>query len=322
MSQRMSTVTVHCPAKTNLTLHVGDPLADSGGRHALDTIYCGIGLFDTVTLERKPGGSGFSLDLEGRHLGDLTDDRTDMRQNLAVKALFLYAQETGTDTDVAIHIIKRIPVAAGLGGGSADAAGVLVGLDAMSERPLGQEALERLAARLGADVPFCVRAGVRRGTGYGQILTDDLGDGGEGIESLVDGDLVIGAYDDGLSTAAVYARHDELSGRSCAPGDLGGETTNGETSCVAASGARIDGARIANDLQRPAIDLHPRSGQAIDLALANGAKTAFVSGSGPTVIAVVDSHDVMLAVEHAWESARAVDRIETARSNATVIVER
>lgn len=303
---RPSAVTVHCPAKTNLTLRVGAPLAGSGGRHALDTIYCGVGLFDSVTVERKPAGTGFSLDLEGFHLGDLADDHADMRQNLAVKALFAYAQETGTDTDVAIHIVKRIPVAAGLGGGSADAAGVLVGLDAMNERPLGQAGLERLAARLGADVPFCVAAGVRRGTGYGHLLGDDLGDDAALVEGLLDGDLLIGAYDDGLSTAAVYARFDELS---AGVGDAG------------ADDAGVDGADHTNDLQAPAVDLHPRSGQAIDLALANGAATAFISGSGPTVIAVVKNHDALLAVVHAWESSHAVDRIETAKSNARVIVE-
>lgn len=291
---RMATITVHCPAKTNLTLHVGPVMEGTGGRHALDTVYCGVGLYDSVTLIRKPEGTGFSLDLEGMHLGDLADDKADMRHNLAVRALFAYAQATETSADVAIRIVKRIPVAAGMGGGSADAAGVLVGLDAMNGHLLGQAGLERLAADLGADVPFCVAAGLRRGTGYGQELTDDLGLNAEGRPvAAPDGDLIIGAYDDGLGTADVYRHFDRIGA----------------------------GEGHANDLQAAAVALHPRSGAAIEAALANGAMDAFVSGSGPTVIAVTKGRDAMLAVMHAWESTHAVDRIETARPAAGVIVE-
>lgn len=291
---RVASITVHCPAKTNLTLRVGAVLEGSGGRHALDTVYCGVGLYDSVTLTSKPEGTGFSLELEGEHLGDLAADTTDMRHNLAVRALFAYARQTGASTDVGIRIVKRIPVAAGLGGGSADAAGALVGLDEMHGHLLGQAGLERLAAELGADVPFCVAAGMRRGTGYGQRLTDDLGVDADGRPvAAPDGDLLLGVYDDGLSTADVYRHFDRIGA----------------------------GAGHANDLQAAAVALHPRSGAAIEAALANGAVDAFISGSGPTVLAVVRGRDAMLAVMHAWESARVVDRIETARPAATMIVE-
>ena len=116
------TITVDCPAKTNLTLEVGPAHDEWGGRHELDTTYCAIGVYDTVTATAKQPGAGFSLELEGAYLGDLASSRSDMRRNHAVLALFAMAQAAEREPDVALTITKRIPVGAGLGGGSADAA--------------------------------------------------------------------------------------------------------------------------------------------------------------------------------------------------------
>ena len=118
----INTVSVDCPAKTNLTLHVGRPRSEWGGRHELDTIYCAVGVYDTVTTSRKKPGSGFSLNLEGAYLGDLASSGSDMRRNHAVLALFAMAEASGHEPDVALNIEKRIPVGAGMAGGSADAA--------------------------------------------------------------------------------------------------------------------------------------------------------------------------------------------------------
>ena len=111
------TITVDCPAKTNLTLEVGPAHDEWGGRHELDTIYCAIGVYDTVTATAKQPGAGFSLELEGAYLGDLASSRSDMRRNHAVLALFAMAQAAEREPDVALTITKRIPVGAGLGGG-------------------------------------------------------------------------------------------------------------------------------------------------------------------------------------------------------------
>lgn len=86
------TVRVDCPAKTNLTLEVGPTHDEWGGRHELDTIYCAIGVYDTITATAKHPGAGFSLELEGAHLGDLASSSSDMRRNHAVLALFAMAQ--------------------------------------------------------------------------------------------------------------------------------------------------------------------------------------------------------------------------------------
>ena len=113
-------VSVDCPAKTNLTLHVGAPRSEWGGRHELDTIYCAVGVYDTVTASRKKPGAGFSLNLDGAYLGDLASSGSDMRRNHAVLALFAMAEASSHEPDVALNIEKRIPVGAGMAGGRHD----------------------------------------------------------------------------------------------------------------------------------------------------------------------------------------------------------
>lgn len=98
------TITVDCPAKTNLTLEVGPAHDEWGGRHELDTIYCAIGVYDTVTATAKQPGAGFSLELEGAYLGDLASSRNDMRRNHAVLALFAMAQAAEREPDVTLTL--------------------------------------------------------------------------------------------------------------------------------------------------------------------------------------------------------------------------
>ena len=254
-------VSVDCPAKTNLTLRVGQARAEWGNRHALDTIYCAVSIYDTVTATRKAPGTGFSLDLSGTHLGDLAASGTDMRRNHAVLALFAMAEASGREPDVALTIDKRIPVGAGLGGGSADAAATLLALNTLWGLDWPLERLREVAAGLGADMPFCLSGGYAHGTGFGERITPLEEDR---IRQLRDsgfaGPLVVGAYQAELRTPEVYATFDEL----------GGDPDHD------------------NDLQRAAISLHPRSGAAVRAALQAGATHAFVSGSGPSVVAFAD----------------------------------
>ena len=161
----INAVSVDCPAKTNLTLHVGPSHAEWGGRHELDTIYCAVGVYDTVTATRKAPGSGFSLNLEGAYLGDLASSGSDMRRNHAVLALFAMAEASGHEPDVALNIDKRIPVGAGMAGGSADAAATILALNTLWDLDWPIERLQEVAATLGADMPFCLTGGYARGTG-------------------------------------------------------------------------------------------------------------------------------------------------------------
>lgn len=283
-------VSVDCPAKTNLTLRVGQARAEWGNRHALDTIYCAVSIYDTITATRKAPGTGFSLDLSGTHLGDLAASGTDMRRNHAVLALFAMAEASGREPDVALTIDKRIPVGAGLGGGSADAAATLLALNTLWGLDWPLERLREVAAGLGADMPFCLSGGYAHGTGFGERITPLEEDR---IRQLRDsgfaGPLVVGAYQAELRTPEVYATFDEL----------GGDPDHD------------------NDLQRAAISLHPRSGAAVRAALQAGATHAFVSGSGPSVVAFARDTTRLQAIANAWRESAAVDRIIAAGAPAT-----
>ena len=283
-------VSVDCPAKTNLTLRVGQARAEWGNRHALDTIYCAVSIYDTVTATRKAPGTGFSLDLSGTHLGDLAASGTDMRRNHAVLALFAMAEASGREPDVALTIDQRIPVGAGLGGGSADAAATLLALNTLWGLDWPLERLREVAAGLGADMPFCLSGGYAHGTGFGERITPLEEDR---IRQLRDsgfaGPLVVGAYQAELRTPEVYATFDEL----------GGDPDHD------------------NDLQRAAISLHPRSGAAVRAALQAGATHAFVSGSGPSVVAFAPDAARLQAIANAWRESAAVDRIIAADAPAT-----
>lgn len=283
-------VGVDCPAKTNLTLRVGQARAEWGNRHALDTIYCAVSIYDTVTATRKAPGTGFSLDLSGTHLGDLAASGTDMRRNHAVLALFAMAEASGREPDVALTIDKRIPVGAGLGGGSADAAATLLALNTLWGLDWPLERLREVAAGLGADMPFCLSGGYAHGTGFGERITPLEEDR---IRQLRDsgfaGPLVVGAYQAELRTPEVYVTFDEL----------GGDPDHD------------------NDLQRAAISLHPRSGAAVRAALQAGATHAFVSGSGPSVVAFAPDAARLQAIANAWRESAAVDRIIAADAPAT-----
>ena len=92
-----ASVHVDCPAKTNLTLHVGERREEWGGRHALETIYCGVGIYDTVTVTAKEPGTGFSLDLAGTHLGDLAASTSDMRRNTPCLPCSRWRRPAGTN---------------------------------------------------------------------------------------------------------------------------------------------------------------------------------------------------------------------------------
>ncbi len=149
---------------------MGKPHKEWSGRHELDTIYCAISLTDTVKVTEKPADTGFSLELDGTHLGDLASSQADMRRNHAVLALFAMAEAAGREPNVALSITKRIPVGGGLAGGSADAAATILGLNELWDLHWPVERLQQVAATLGADMPFCVAGGYARGTGYGERI--------------------------------------------------------------------------------------------------------------------------------------------------------
>jgi 4-diphosphocytidyl-2-C-methyl-D-erythritol kinase len=272
-------VTARAPAKINVHLAVGPLRPD--GFHELRTVYLAVSLFDTVTVRQ---GAGLSIGVTGEGAGVATGaDRvpTD-RRNLVWRAAELLAEHAGVAADAVIDIAKSIPAAAGLAGGSADAAAALVALDAFWGTRAVPEDLTALAAQLGSDVPFSLAGGVALGSGRGEQLAPVLARG--------QWHWVLGIAGSGLSTPAVYGELDRMR----AGGSADGGGLSGAESVIAAlrSGSPSElGAALANDLQVPAISLRPDLRRALRAAEEAGAVAALVSGSGPTVAALAEDDD-------------------------------
>jgi len=162
-----ATVALRAPAKVNLHLEVLRQRHD--GYHEIETVLQAVALFDRVRItlhERFPGGAPrIQLVVDGGP--DVPADET----NLCWRAARHFCRETGVSGDLALALDKEIPAAAGLGGGSSDAAAVLVGCDRLFGTGLAPEELERLGAGLGSDVPFFIRGGTQLGRGRGTLLT-------------------------------------------------------------------------------------------------------------------------------------------------------
>jgi 4-diphosphocytidyl-2-C-methyl-D-erythritol kinase len=155
------TLTAEAPAKVNLLLRV--LAAETSGYHGIETLFCRIGLADTLRVERRSGGT-VSLEVEGPDLGPA-------ETNLAVRASEAVLDATGRRFGVHLTLTKRIPVGAGLGGGSADAAAALDLVNQLAGSPIPRSELGHLASRLGADVPFLLSgASLALGWGHGDRL--------------------------------------------------------------------------------------------------------------------------------------------------------
>jgi 4-diphosphocytidyl-2-C-methyl-D-erythritol kinase len=224
-------------------------------------------------------------------------------RNIVWQAAELLAATAGVPADAAIDVDKAIPVAAGLAGGSADAAAALVALDALWGTRAARSDLLDLAAQLGSDVPFGLLGGVALGTGRGERLTPALARGRS--------HWVLGIAREGLSTPAVYAELDRLR----AADEFDGTTLAPSDPVLAAlrAGVPADLANtLANDLQAPALSLRPDLRRALTAATDAGALGALVSGSGPTVAALVEDHEAAvrlaarLAGEGLFRTVRAV----------------
>ena len=152
-------------AKVNLALHIGG--RDADGYHELATIFARIDLADDVVVRTLRSGARIGVTRAG-----MPDEWVGPpERNLGLRAALAYMDEAQWPSGCAIDIEKRIPVGAGLGGGSADAGAVLRALDSLAPRPLGEARLLRIAARLGADVPFLTStAPLALGTGRGDVL--------------------------------------------------------------------------------------------------------------------------------------------------------
>jgi 4-diphosphocytidyl-2-C-methyl-D-erythritol kinase len=273
----VQSVTVRAPAKVNLQLSVGPAAAD--GFHDLATVFHAVSLFDDVVAT---AAEDITVSLENPDPTVPLDG-----DNLAARAAHALAAHTGTDAGVHLRLVKRIPVAAGMAGGSADAAAALVACDALWGTGLSRDELSELGAELGSDVPFALMGGTAIGTGRGTLLSPVLARG--------EFHWVFAVAEDGLSTPAVYRECDRLRERSGVPvPDLA--TDEALMAALRAGDAKAVGAALSNDLQEAAISLQPALAQTLGAAVELGALGAVVSGSGPTVAFLVRSPEAGLDV--------------------------
>ena len=274
-------VVARAPAKVNVHLRVGPLRAD--GFHELTTVYLAVSLSDTVTA--RPG-EGISLTVrgEGSAAGRGPASVPTDRGNLVWQAAELLARHAGVAADAQLEVDKSIPAAAGLAGGSADAAATLVALDALWGTRATRGDLAGLAAQLGSDVPFSLLGGVALGTGRGERLSPVL--------ARRRSDWVLGIAGEGLSTPAVYAELDALRAEgTAADGDAAGDAAEPVIAALRSGPPSALAATLANDLQAPALRLRPELRRALRAATEAGARAAVVSGSGPTVAALADDED-------------------------------
>ena len=259
---------IDAAAKVNLTLEVLNKRPD--GYHELSTVMHAVDLSDRLVLEDAP-----VCEVHTSAPGVPTDER-----NLALRAALALRDAAKVDRGVRIALDKRIPVAAGLGGGSTDAAAVLVGLNRLWDLRWPESALEELAISLGMDVPFFIRGGAAVGTGRGEQLSSLSG------SSL---GLVLVNPRFQVSTAEIYGR---VTPAMYSDGGRAGQV-------VKALGThRPDrvAASLYNGLELAARDAYPQIGQMRAALTAAGALGAVMSGSGPTVFGIARS----------WEQARQI----------------
>lgn len=264
-------VTVRVPAKINLHLAVGRRRPD--GFHPLVTLYQAISLYDDVTVTDN-GSWGVYVNDSGETAG-VPRDAT----NIAVRAGRLLADHHGIEAAVDISLLKGIPVAGGMAGGSADAAGTLVALDRLWDLQTSDEDLLELAAQLGSDVPFALLGGTALGTGRGERV--------EPIEDRRSWWWLVLPSEKGLSTPEVYCEFDRIHPE--APTELDESVELRER---LGSEDPVDlGRFLRNDLQEAALTLRPDLVETFQRVREAGDAAAMLSGSGPTVIVPVSVQD-------------------------------
>ncbi|MGH2719045.1 MAG: 4-(cytidine 5'-diphospho)-2-C-methyl-D-erythritol kinase [Actinomycetota bacterium] len=284
-----SRVEVTARAKLNLFLAVGARRPD--GYHGLMTVMQTVDLADTVVLARAPGPRSSVTFHTGPDYGGPLPEPPD----LVAKALELCAVELRSLPPATAEVTKQIPMAAGLAGGSADAAAAILGADALAGAGDPRGRLEALCRRLGSDVPFCLRGGTALARGRGDQLSPMA------CRHRIWWVLGISSFP--LSTADVYRRFDEL-GELPEGSELG--RPNRLADALAAGHPKAIAPLLRNDLQAAACDLAPDLTAKIAALEKAGALRAILTGSGPTIAGICrdEAHAEEVAARAEAEFAR------------------
>jgi 4-diphosphocytidyl-2-C-methyl-D-erythritol kinase len=258
-------------AKINLFLSVRPRRPD--GFHAIETIFHSIDLSDDMELRPRPDAE---IDVRMSLATGVRGDVPVREENLVFRAATLLARHAGAEAGTRIDVTKRIPIGAGLAGGSANAAGALIGLNKLWGTALARRDLRELGRELGSDVPFCLVGGTALGMGRGERLAP----------LVVSAELwfVLGLSRDSLATTDVYQAWDALPARPARSAALMAEAL------ATGTGEEV-GLLLHNDLEAAALRLRPELEQKKELLLQAGALGACLSGSGPTLFALAADED-------------------------------
>jgi 4-diphosphocytidyl-2-C-methyl-D-erythritol kinase len=285
-----TTLRARAAAKVNLGLYVG-PLRGDGRYHEVVSVLQSVAIWDELEVEVVPEGLG--LEVEGG--GGLPPDET----NLVLVAARELARRSRDLPGARFRLRKGIPIAAGLGGGSADGAAALMALDRLWGLHLPAVNLQTMAAEVGSDVPFCIGGGTSVATGRGDKVRE--------VPSSGTTWWVVGVDHEHLSTEDVYRHFDELE--LAAP--LDDRWPTDLLDALAAGDPERLAATLQNDLEAAAFDLLPGLPNAKRRLLEAGALGAVMSGSGPTMLGLCRDE------EHATQVARsarpAFARVEVTR---------
>lgn len=262
-------VVVRAPGKVNLSLGVGG--VDGRGYHQLATVFQAVGLYETITAEPA---NGLELRIDSHVRGEVPLDSS----NLVLRAAELLRTTFGVSEGARLHVDKRVPVAGGMGGGSADAAATLLALSRLWGIGATGEELRALGGALGADVPFAMIGHTALGRGKGDDLTSVLTSG--------DWVWVLAVPGGHLSTPEVYRRFDTLVLEHEREVPQLPEPDATQLQALRCGDVELLGQTLHNDLQGAAFSLHPGLESLVGVAERAGACGALVSGSGPTVAAL------------------------------------
>lgn len=267
------TIRLMAYAKINLFLDVTGQRAD--GYHDIRSLMQAVSLCDTVTVSLLEGKDG-SVTLECD-----SDSIPCNEKNLAYRAAVLFYDTLGKRRNTHVKIEKRIPVSAGLAGGSTDAAAVLVGLNRLFGEPFTDRQLCAIGKRLGADVPFCIMGGGAEVSGIGDVLTP--------IPNIPALPMVIAKDGEGVSTPAAYRSLDDIFDGFrgvYAGGTVGTERYEALLRGFCCGDTELVAENIYNVFERAVLPHHSRAAMIKEFFLSHGAVAAMMSGSGPSVFGI------------------------------------
>ncbi|MCI6101092.1 MAG: 4-(cytidine 5'-diphospho)-2-C-methyl-D-erythritol kinase [Selenomonas sp.] len=259
-------ITIEGRAKINLTLDILRTRED--GFHEVAMVMQAVGLADTLTLEKREApGIGLVIDVPWLRANE---------KNLAYRAAKLMQEEYHLPGGVAIHLTKRIPMAAGLAGGSADAAAVLRGMDALYELGAGDEKLCELGARLGSDIPFTLMGGTMLATGRGEVLRR--------LPDFPETYVVLAKPHVSVSTAWAYGAYDAHPAERHPDNDA-------MIRAIEAGARRKAASFLCNVLESATIKRYEVISKLKEMMKEAGAFASLMSGSGPTVFGFAETRE-------------------------------